>query len=118
MALLRYSPDLDPVSNLLALQGDLERFLRNPGYGLGVSGSGGFPPVNIFDAGDGINSGACPSVWQLAQSPWVAVNTSDRFPGASVQRWLPSPGTLAASDKRGDVTRDAHQLQIPARRHR
>ncbi len=53
MALLRYSPDLDPVSNLLALQGDLERFLRNPGYGLGVSGSG-FPPVNIFDTGDGI----------------------------------------------------------------
>ena len=54
MALLRYSPDLDPVTNLLTLQGDLERFLRNPGYGLGVSGSGGFPPVNIFDTGDGI----------------------------------------------------------------
>ncbi len=54
MALLRYSPDLDPVTNLITLQGDLERFLRNPGYGLGVSGSGGFPPVNIFDAGDGI----------------------------------------------------------------
>ena len=31
MALLRYSPDLDPVTNLIALQGDLERFLRNPG---------------------------------------------------------------------------------------
>ena len=54
MALIRYSPDSDPVTNLIALQGDLERFLRNPGYGLGVSGSGGFPPVNIFDTGDGI----------------------------------------------------------------
>jgi len=54
MALLRYSSDLDPVTNLLNLQGDLERFLRNPGYGLSVSGSGGFPPVNIFDTGEGI----------------------------------------------------------------
>ncbi len=54
MALLRYSSNLDPVSGLLALQSDLERFLRNPGYGLGVSASGGFPPVNIFDAGDGV----------------------------------------------------------------
>ena len=54
MALLRYSPDLDPVNSLLMLQGDLERFLRNPAYGLGVSGSGSFPPVNIFDTGDGV----------------------------------------------------------------
>jgi HSP20 family protein len=54
MALLRFSPNMDPVSNLLALQSDLERFLRNPGYGLGVSASGGFPPVNIFDTGDGV----------------------------------------------------------------
>lgn len=54
MALLRYSSDLDPVSGLLALQSDLERFLRNPGYGLGVSASGGYPPVNIFDTGDGV----------------------------------------------------------------
>lgn len=54
MALLRYSSNLDPMAGLLALQSDLERFLRNPGYGLGVSASGGFPPVNIFDAGDSV----------------------------------------------------------------
>jgi hypothetical protein len=30
MALLRFSPELDPVSNLLTLQTELERFLRNP----------------------------------------------------------------------------------------
>jgi HSP20 family protein len=54
MALLRYSPDLDPVTNLLSLQSDLERFLRNPAYGLGVSSSGSFPPVNIFDTGEGL----------------------------------------------------------------
>ena len=54
MALLRFSSDLDPVSNLLTLQTELERFLRNPAIGLGVSGPGDLPPVNIFDDGDGI----------------------------------------------------------------
>jgi HSP20 family protein len=54
MALLRYSPDFDPVSNLLALQSELERFLRTPADGLGVSSSGSFPPLNIFDSGEGL----------------------------------------------------------------
>ncbi|HUA32550.1 MAG TPA: Hsp20/alpha crystallin family protein [Candidatus Binataceae bacterium] len=54
MALLRYSGNLDPVTNLLSLQSDLERFLRNPAYGLGVSGAGGYPPVNIFETADGV----------------------------------------------------------------
>jgi HSP20 family protein len=54
MALLRFSSDLGPVSNLLTLQTELERFLRNPAIRLGVSGPGDFPPVNIFDDGDGI----------------------------------------------------------------
>jgi hypothetical protein len=54
MALLRFSPDLDPMSNLLTLQAELERFLRNPAIRLGVSGLGDFPPVNIFDDGDGV----------------------------------------------------------------
>ncbi len=53
MALLRFSSDLDPVSNLLTLQSELERFLRNPAIRLGVSGPD-FPPVNIFDDGDGV----------------------------------------------------------------
>jgi hypothetical protein len=39
MALLRFSPDLDPVSNLLTLQTELERFLRNPAIRLGVFGT-------------------------------------------------------------------------------
>src|SRR5271167_2849114 len=54
MAPLRFSPDLDPVSNLLTLQTELERFLRNPAIRLGVSGPGDYPPVNIFDDGEGI----------------------------------------------------------------
>ena len=54
MALLRFSSDLDPVSNLLTLQTELERFLRNPAIRLGVSGPGDYPPVNIFDDGDGV----------------------------------------------------------------
>jgi HSP20 family protein len=54
MALLRFSSDLDPVSNLLTLQAELERYLRNPAIRLGASGPGHLPPVNIFDDGDAI----------------------------------------------------------------
>ena len=53
MALLRNPDDFDSIAGLLSLQNELERFLRNPAYGLGVSGPGGYPPVNIFDSGDG-----------------------------------------------------------------
>jgi hypothetical protein len=38
MALLRFSPEFDPVSNLLVLQNELERYLRNPAIRVGVSG--------------------------------------------------------------------------------
>jgi HSP20 family protein len=54
MALLRFSPEFDPASNLLTLQTELERYLRNPAISLGLSGPGDFPPVTIFDDGDGI----------------------------------------------------------------
>jgi HSP20 family protein len=53
MALVRFAPELDPMGSLLALQSELERFLRNPGFSLGLSGSGAYPPINIFeDAGE------------------------------------------------------------------
>jgi HSP20 family protein len=52
MALIRFQ-DLDPVRHLLALQQELDRFQRNPGFSLGPSGQGAFPPVNIFDEHDG-----------------------------------------------------------------
>jgi hypothetical protein len=45
--LLRFSPEFDPVSNLLTLQTELERYLHNPAIRLGVSGPGDFPPLNI-----------------------------------------------------------------------
>jgi len=53
MALIRLQ-QLDPVSNMLALQQELDRFLRNPSFSLGLSGHGAYPPVNIFDHRDGI----------------------------------------------------------------
>jgi hypothetical protein len=43
MALLRFSPDLDPMSNLLTLQAELERFLPNAAIRLGVSGTRRLP---------------------------------------------------------------------------
>jgi HSP20 family protein len=51
MALLRF--DSDPFSGLLGLQDELERFMRNPAFGTGLSGFGAYPPVNIFDSPEG-----------------------------------------------------------------
>jgi HSP20 family protein len=53
MALIRFE-QFDPVSNMLALQQELDRFLRNPSFNLGISGQGTYPPVNIFDDRDGM----------------------------------------------------------------
>ena len=44
MVLLRFSSNLDPVSNLLTLQTKLERSLRTPAIRRGVSGPGDLPP--------------------------------------------------------------------------
>jgi HSP20 family protein len=53
MALVRLQ-ELDPVRHLLALQQELDRFQRNPGYSLGPSGYGAFPSVNLFEGRDGM----------------------------------------------------------------
>ena len=43
----------NPFSGLLGLQDELERFMRNPAFGTGLSGFGAYPPVNIFDSPEG-----------------------------------------------------------------
>lgn len=48
MALIRFDA-FDPFSNLLGLQQELERFTRNPGFDLGPSGYGAYPPINVFE---------------------------------------------------------------------
>lgn len=52
MALLRFDAG-DPLSALLNLQDELERFMRNPVFAMGPSGFGAYPPVNIFDSPEG-----------------------------------------------------------------
>ncbi len=52
MALLRFD-DFDPISGLLTLQRELDRALRSPEFSMGVSGSGAYPPINIFESDDG-----------------------------------------------------------------
>ncbi|MGD0072756.1 MAG: Hsp20/alpha crystallin family protein [Candidatus Binataceae bacterium] len=54
MALLRFRSDLGPASGLLSLQQELERFLRNPNYSLGLSAYGEFPPINVFADKDSV----------------------------------------------------------------
>lgn len=53
MTTFRLDADLDPIGGLLNLQGELERFMRNPAFGTGISGYGVYPLINIFDANDG-----------------------------------------------------------------
>jgi len=53
MAILRFDAGLDPVGGLLGLQDELERFMRNPAFGTGLSGYGAYPPINIFDSNEG-----------------------------------------------------------------
>jgi HSP20 family protein len=53
MAILALDPDVDPIGALVNLQGELERFMRNPAFGTGLSGYGVFPPINIFDSIEG-----------------------------------------------------------------
>jgi HSP20 family protein len=51
---LRFDAERDPFGALLGLQDELERFMRNPGFRMGPSGGGAYPPVNIFDSTDGV----------------------------------------------------------------
>jgi HSP20 family protein len=53
MALLRFDT-FDPVSGLLALQGELDRALRSPNFNLGLSGPGAYPPINLFESEEGL----------------------------------------------------------------
>jgi HSP20 family protein len=49
MALIRFSPEVDPVDALLALQRELGRVSENPlGFEFGPSGRGVYPPMNVF----------------------------------------------------------------------
>jgi HSP20 family protein len=52
MALIRFDA-IDPFSNLVSLQRELERFTRNPAFSLGPSGYGAYPPINVFQDQDG-----------------------------------------------------------------
>jgi HSP20 family protein len=53
MALARFNDDVDPFGALLSLQDQLERFMRNPAFAMGPSGSGAYPPINIFESPEG-----------------------------------------------------------------
>ncbi len=53
MALIRWE-QFDPVGSMLALQEELGRALRNPAFNLGLSAYGAYPPINLFDDGEGL----------------------------------------------------------------
>lgn len=54
MALMRFSPEVDPFGALLALQRELGRVFESPrGIDLGPSGRGVYPATNVFNDPDG-----------------------------------------------------------------
>ena len=54
MALIRFSPEIDPIGALLALQRELGRTLESPhGVDFGPSGRGVYPAINVFGDRDG-----------------------------------------------------------------
>jgi HSP20 family protein len=55
MALIRFSPHFNPIDALLSLQHELDRAFQSPtpGFDLGVSGRGVFPPTNVFSDKEG-----------------------------------------------------------------
>ena len=53
MALLRFD-EFDPVSGLLTLQRELDRALHSSDSHMRVSGSGAYPPINIFESEEGV----------------------------------------------------------------
>jgi HSP20 family protein len=53
MALSRFD-QFDPVGGLLTLQRELDHVLSSPSSSGVLSGSGAYPPINIFEAEDGV----------------------------------------------------------------
>ena len=54
MAVMRFSPELDPFGALLALQHELGRVFESPrGIDLGPSGRGVYPATNVFSDHEG-----------------------------------------------------------------
>lgn len=49
MALVSLADEFSPMGGLLSLQNELQRFLNNPAFSLGLSGPSTYPPVNIFE---------------------------------------------------------------------
>jgi HSP20 family protein len=111
MALFRFSSALDPMSNLIALQQELDRFFENPrGVDLGLSGRGVFPPVNIFSDKEGY-------VVRL-EIPGVApdqlrIDTEGRTLTISGKREDGNVGDASFHRRERDIGEFSRSLQLP-----
>jgi HSP20 family protein len=60
MALLRFSPERDPINALLSLQHAFDRAFEKPqGFDMSLSGRGVFPPANILKDTEGSHIVRC-----------------------------------------------------------
>ena len=111
MALLHFSSSVDPGSNLLTLQRELERMQENPlGLNLGFSGRGVFPAVNIFSDKD-----ACVVRLEIPGVPpdQIAIETQGRTLTVAGKRHSTAPEGSGFHRRERDSGAFSRSLQLP-----
>lgn len=111
MALFRFSSPVDPVSGLLDLQRELDRFFQNPrGFDLGVSSRGVFPAVNIFNDKDAyVVRLEVPGVSPDA----ISIESHGRTLTVSGKRELKTPAGASFHRRERDGGEFSRSLQLP-----
>ena len=111
MALSHFSPSVDPVSSLLALQRELERRFENPlGLDLGVSSRGVFPAVNIFS-----DKGGCVVRLEVPGVPpdQITIETQGRTLTVAGKRDMAAPEGSSFHRHERDSGAFSRSLQLP-----
>lgn len=110
-AVLSY-PSADPVEGILALQRELERFLRKPsGFDLGTSAAGVFPPINVFRSRDALVVKAeVPGVDPAS----LQVSVEGRTLTITGERPAPEKGTVSYHRRERRFGKFSRTVQLPA----
>ena len=111
MAAVFAYPSVDPVEGILALQRDLERFLRKPsGYDLGTSAAGVFPPINVFRSRDALVVKAeVPGV----DPAGLEVSVEGRTLTLTGERPAPEKGTVSYHRRERRFGKFSRTVQLP-----
>jgi HSP20 family protein len=111
MAAVMSYPTVDPVEGILALQRELDRFLRKPsGFDLGTSAAGVFPPLNVFRNRDALVIKAeVPGV----DPATLQVQVEGRTLTIAGERPAPQKGTVSYHRRERRFGKFSRTLQLP-----